>query len=261
MHLHLHPSFEGFFCAMRIKESPFTGWFTSFGGGSADSVAGLLLTGNRSEGVKRRQDVLKWNRQELAAYDEVVAAAELKEKSIKLYQEALGYHFIVPTSILVGDKRDVNGLKHKVYQIQPYIDGWNAKEAPEDIRNHPAVVTQWNILSKNLFSLYHSANEINRRFPQGAQFPITMTVGSSRQNAYVHEFSEHLPLTKNIIISRDTLQLQLFDFGGYVMWQDSMQDAYDIINRVTRLPRHATVFPIVDHKPLLQADDNEQAIV
>lgn len=226
-----------------IETSPFNGKFKGFGGKSYDSVAGVLQAKSRQdETVAWKNVVLKWNRAEIPTVEDAKAIATFRRKSIQLYQQTLGEEFIVPTNIVIGNKRDLTGLKYKVYQVQPFVSGWTGKEAPEEVLFDSEVVSQWKILSRRLYRLYQTANQINSGLSTEFTFPITMTLGDSRQLSFTAGVSDRVPLSKNILIGRDDLRLSLFDFGVYFPWQETMQEAYDKILQSTNTKNEVIVF-------------------
>lgn len=229
---------------MRIEGSPFTGWFTSFGGQSTDSVVGLLESGNRWERERNvcSKQVIKWNRHDFASETHAVQAGEFKERSIALYQAALGEEYIVPTQVIVGQKKDQNGVKHKVFQLQPLIAGVTAKDAPTSLREDEAIINEWQVLSERLFTLYTLSLEINTTVPEEERFPITMTIGSSRQNAEYLTQSEILPKTKNILLEEPLGKLRLFDFGAYTLWHDGMIPVYEALLNHKKFPDTGVIF-------------------
>lgn len=229
---------------MRIEGSPFTGWFTSFGGQSTDSVVGLLESRRRWEREQNMNtaEVLKWNRHDFASEEQAARAGQFKERSITLYQATLGDEYIVPTQVIVGQKKDQNGIKHKVFQLQPFIRGVTAKEAPPSLRVDAAIITEWQVLSERLFTLYTMAQEINNSVSESERFPITMTIGSSRQNAEYLTMSETLPKTKNILLEEPDWKMKLFDFGAYLQWHDSMTPVYDALLNQKKLSDAGVIF-------------------
>ena len=232
----------------RIEASPFTGEFQGFGR-SYDSVAGILRSRlvDDNSNVVWRKNVLKWNRQDIPTAEEAKARAQFRQRSRYVYRHARGSEFITPTNIVIGNKQDKTGQKYKVYQTQPFIDGWTSYDAPEEVREHHMVLDQWFILSTRLFHLYQVADRLNKNIPEEERFLVTITVGSSRQQSLCAESSAKLPITKNIMIKGDDLRLQLFDFGEYVLWHDGMQDAYDRVMTATSSPQNVVVFESINH--------------
>lgn len=225
---------RGFFVEKmaQIEGSPFTGKFKGFNGRSSDSVAGMITMRRTQDSslVRKGEFVVKWNRREISSPDEAKGIAEFKRRSILLYQDALGKEFIVPTELVIGSKKDQQILKQKLYQIQPFIDAWTGRDVPETIKNDPHVLSQWQLLSQNLYGLYQAAHVVNQHHQADQeQFPITMTVGDSRNLSYVATESRTLPKTDNLFIRKNDLQLFLFDFGPYVVWQKEMEAAYQEI--------------------------------
>lgn len=218
----------------QIERAPFTGKSERIGTpNSCDSVV------MRLEGSPHypQGTIVKWNKREISSPDEARQIIMHLRKSIALYESALGQEHIVPTELVIGEKKDNDHRKIKVYTVQPYISGWNGRTLPEDLRTNDRIVTQWRSLYSRLAMMFVVGRSVNERFEQEGKtpFPIEMTVGTSRKFAITGRSSEaitSLPATQNILINREGFGLVLCDFGAYTPWQDAMQPAYDeICNR------------------------------
>lgn len=212
---------------------PFDRRWSRAGDPSGESVVVLLYDQHKGRD-QQNKPILKWNRRFLESADEAIRVATFSKRSLSLYRVALGEEFIIPTSIVVGAKRDGIKDKFKVYLIQPYIDGWDGKTLPEELRNNPYLIDQWRTLYERLSSLYTSARMVNRGLAGSPYaFPITLTVGDSRVRVIEGGTCDALiPATPNILIDKQTLRLKLEDFGRYTVWQDEMQESYDKIMEI-----------------------------
>ncbi len=106
-----------------VELVPFRDHFQGFGGNNSDSVVGLI----------KGQDgpvVLKWSRTTFATPEEAFQAALFLRRSIALLQTALGKEVIVPTSVIVAQKRDNRGPTTRVFITQPFVEGWTARDCP-----------------------------------------------------------------------------------------------------------------------------------
>ena len=163
-----------------IEMAPFAGYYQGFGLNSCDSVVGHLK--NKELG---KDYVIKWNRRYFPTKEEAFGVCKFIKKSLALYEVFLGSEFLVPTWPVVGQKKD-SIVKYKAYIIQPYIDGWTAKNLPSKFREK--VEDQWNILNSRLFNLYNAGFYVGKHLKDPASnFPITLTVGSSRRQALIGE--------------------------------------------------------------------------
>lgn len=197
---------------------------------SCDSVVGTI------DAESGRKFVLKWNRGRVATPEETRGMAVFLRRSLDLYREALGPEYIVPTSMILGAKKD-GVVRHKVFIIQPFIDSWHGQNLPWEIHYSDEVIVKWEELYKRLSMLYNIAYKVNRSYPpnSGSTFPVTLTVGETRRRALAGDWMPFLPPTPNILIERDTKSLLLCDFGKYTQWQDSMQGAYyQILDKVKK---------------------------
>lgn len=212
-----------------LESAPFRGDPVRIGSRkSADSVV-VLLPGQ----LEVRDNVVKWNKSKIADKDEVFRIAEFSQKAVSFYRAILGGEFVVPTQVVVGQKRIDDSAKYKVYLAQPYIDGWNGAELPEDLREDRILLEQWRVLYSRLSTLYLVAREVNRQFKEpNHAFPINMTLGFSRAQAYGGIAAPSIttfPNTPNILVGRKDFKIAICDFGEYIPWRDSMLGAYNNI--------------------------------
>ncbi|MBI3109774.1 hypothetical protein HYZ06_01910 [Candidatus Daviesbacteria bacterium] len=227
---------------------PFSGkWQKLEGVGTTfDSVVTRLFGRCRGE---RDSLALKWNRKPIGSAEEVTRTAMFLRRSVHLYRATLGEEFIVGTQTVVGAKRDGHKLKYKVYIVQPYVDGWNGKTLPETLRSNEYLVEQWRVLYARLFHLYNVARAVNLRVPPDGSFlpfPITLTVGASRQRALGGQQCEELiPRTPNLLIARRDMRISLCDFGAYTTWQEGMKPTYRQILESTQQNHYRDNFILV----------------
>lgn len=215
-----------------IELAPFSGRPTRIGSTkSVDSVV-MLLPGHS----EIRDNVVKWNKSVIASEGDVFRVAKFSQKAIAFYEAVLGKDYVVPTQVVIGQKKDKDKAKFKVYLVQPYVDGWNGVELPEDLREERSLLGQWRTLYLRLSAMYVVAREVNRRLPPDSRFPVNMTLGFSRAQAYSGITASSIrlfPNTPNILVSRAYHRISICDFGEYTPWRDSMGGAYELIkNRV-----------------------------
>lgn len=218
-----------------IEFAPFRGDITRLGDShSADSAVMLLHNKVPPKGVDLNV-VLKWNRSIIGDEAEACSIIKFTQLSLALYRAALGAELIIPTQFIVGAKKDNSQVKIKVYEVQPYISGWDGRSLPEDLRHDERLVDQWRRLYSRLSLLYIVADNVNRqRKHEGKdRFPINITVGNSRRAALSgmddSMITVTFPRTPNILIDRESYGLHLCDFGPYTPWRESMKTAYQTI--------------------------------
>lgn len=213
-----------------IERAPFSGEVTRLGAvNSADSI--VMLLHSKTTG---RDYVLKWNRSYISSLEEAAEIVVFSRKSLDLYRAVLGEKYIVPTEFVIGEKQDQHKLKVKVYEVQPYISGWDGRSLPEDLRRDERLVDSWRKLYSRVSLLYIIGNNVNRQLRKqgGVEFPINLTLGTSRKAALFgsSELLLHdIPQTPNLLIDRVALRLHLCDFGPYTPWNKEMQAAYQEI--------------------------------
>jgi hypothetical protein len=188
--------------------------------------------------VPPKNKVIKWNKNRISSSEEAYNIVKFAKNSLRLYKIILGEEFIVPTEFVIGEKKDDKKIKIKVYEIQPYISGWNSKTLPEDLRSDEKLVKKWKKLYTRLSVLYIIANDVNKKARnQGKmEFPINLTLGCSRRQALSTDFKSIVTdiynlhkQTPNLLIDRTVLDLHLCDFGHYTPWNEEMQSTYQEI--------------------------------
>lgn len=216
--------------SFHIEGRPFVGTWDKIGDqrNSADSCVGVL---------RGTETVIKWSRIRPSSREDLLAMCKFKKRSDTLYRAALGEDFIVPSTFVAGQKRNGKGMEYKPYIIQPYINSWTGRTIPTELRNSRTITDQWAVLYSRLYYFYLAADEINRGYREEDRFPITITVGSTRQVVKDRLGGENvieLPKTNNILIEKVSKRLFLCDFGEYARWTDNMDSAYrDIITRTS----------------------------
>lgn len=199
---------------------------------TTDSV--VMLLQNRDA----KDYVVKWNRSNIISPTEAAKIVMFSRKSLDLYKAILGEEYIIPTEFVIGEKQDGNKTKIKVYEVQPYISGWDGRSLPEDLRQDEHVVDDWRRLYARASLLYIIGNRVNRETKRqsGTEFPINLTLGISRTVALSGNSDlilNNVPRTPNLLIDRLALQLHLCDFGAYTPWDERMQEAYQEIHERT----------------------------
>lgn len=206
---------------------------------SADSVV-MLVNNGTHKAPAPRDSVIKWNRSEIGSVAEAEMVVRYVRNSIALYQAVLGAEYIVPTGILIGEKVDSGKRRIKVYEVQPYVSGWDGKTLPEDLRHDVALVEKWRRLSSRISLLYLIAYNVNKesRAIGREEFPLNLTLGASRTIALMNNPNvsiTEVPRTPNLLVDRESLDLHLCDFGAYTVWNSGMQAAYnEILTRSTQ---------------------------
>ncbi len=214
-----------------IECGPFNGIWDKIGSqhASADSCVGVLRGTGR---------VVKWSRERPSDRDDLWAICQFLKRSNILYRAALGDEYIVPSVFVASQKKNGRGLEYKPYIIQPHIDCWTGKSLPNEYRSSRVISDSWAVLYSRLYYLYQTAEKVNHRYEEANRFPITITVGSTRQIVKEDPGSENvisLPRTDNILIEKSSKRLLLCDFGEYRRWDDSMEVAYQrIMSRIER---------------------------
>lgn len=208
----------------RIELAPFKGDWQKIGDQrhSADSCAGRI-----------NGWVFKWSRARPENRKMLESILIFKKKSYELYQLAL-QEFVVPSLFVAGEKMQGRGREYKPYTIQPFLDCWTGKTAPEEIKDCQEVIDQWLVLYARLSKLYLAADRVNQGLPEKEKFPITLTVGSTREKARNEGNTVDfmvLPQTDNILITKTNNRLYVCDFGPYLSWDEKMTDAYEKIKR------------------------------
>ncbi len=194
-----------------------------------DSIVGTLET------ESGRRYVVKWNKRNIPVED-LSASAKYIKKSVELYRATLGDDYIVPTSLAVGEKSE-GSTRYKLYTVQPYVEGWTARELPDNLHTNPEILQKWYVLYGRIAHLYQVANEVNRQVHStgsGEIYPIALRIGQLW--GYISQGLSYPPLPKspNILISKANHDIKLCDFGTTTSWGDEMEIAYtQIIERVS----------------------------
>lgn len=214
-----------------IEGGPFNGIWDKIGRqhNSCDSCVGVLRGTNT---------VVKWSKARPESRAEMWGMCEFRRRSDILYREALGDEHIVDSIFIAGQKKNGRGMEYKPYIIQPFINSWTGKDVPNEIRNSRIVTDQWAVLYSRLYYLYQTASEVNSQLSDEYRFPVTITVGSTRQIVKENLGQEdviRMPQTDNILVDKGSKKLYLCDFGEYAVWTVKMTQAYDEILSRTSL--------------------------
>lgn len=216
-----------------LERAPFSGKATRIGyKNSMDSV--VMLMQNNS-----REDVVKWNKSFISSPEDAFSIVKFAKKSIELYRAVLGEEHVVPTEFVIGEKVDSKKSKIKVYEVQPYINGWDGRTLPKDLRTNNILLDKWNILYSRLSILYKVSSVVNRG--SSIPFNVNLTLGACRKisvssslpddSILETDVAKSIPNTPNLLVDRNNLDLLLCDFGAYTVWDERMEEAYQEIKR------------------------------